>query len=156
MPSNDEDPLAAVGGADVGRSKQAPFRIEPEVGQVPEYVPEPEREMAPDILQHDVAGSQVANGISNSRPHVSVIVGSFPPSGGAEGLAGVTGADQVDRFGHVRHGAHVAVVRHVGPPAGKGGGRVRVDLGLPDGAADAGPLQAKLEAADAGAQAADA
>src|SRR5690606_27397775 len=52
-PGNDEQPGPLVGCPDVGGSKQAPLRIEPEVGQVPENSVEAEAEMAPDVLQHD-------------------------------------------------------------------------------------------------------
>jgi hypothetical protein len=87
-----------VGCSHVGCSKQAPFRIEPEVGQVPEDFGEPKAEMPAYVLQHDEAGSQTAYGISNSRPEVSVIVGSFSFACMAERLARVARADQVDGF----------------------------------------------------------
>jgi len=37
-PREDEAPFALVGGSDVGGGKAQPFRIEPDRGQVPEYV----------------------------------------------------------------------------------------------------------------------
>jgi hypothetical protein len=53
----DEDPLALMGGTDIGRSYSTPLRIEPERGKVPENgVHAPSKETA-DVLHEDVAGS---------------------------------------------------------------------------------------------------
>lgn len=58
----DEDPLASVGGSDVGRLKSRPLRIEPEVGQSSKESSKPiPGNEASDVLHEDEAGSHFAN-----------------------------------------------------------------------------------------------
>ena len=45
-PGDDEEPGALVGRADVGRSYNRPFRIEPEVGKVSEDVGKPKSKVS--------------------------------------------------------------------------------------------------------------
>jgi hypothetical protein len=61
----------------VGCSNNSPLRVIPDVGKVTEDPVEPEREMTPDVLQHNEAGSQVSNGSVNSRPEVSGVIGAL-------------------------------------------------------------------------------
>jgi hypothetical protein len=53
----DEDPVAFVGGAHVGRLKAVPDRIEPERGQVPENITKPSAKESEGVLQEDEGGS---------------------------------------------------------------------------------------------------
>lgn len=76
-----------MGCPHVGCSKQAPSRIEPEVGQVPENLSESEGQVAPHVLEYHEPWTKHAHGISNSRPEMSLIVGSLSSAGGGERLA---------------------------------------------------------------------
>jgi hypothetical protein len=53
----DEDPVALVGGAHVGRLKAIPDRIEPERGQVPENIVESPAKESEGVLQEHEPGS---------------------------------------------------------------------------------------------------
>jgi hypothetical protein len=53
----DEQALAAVGSADLGRANSAPLRIEPERGKVGEDIGESEGKVPCDVLKDRVAGS---------------------------------------------------------------------------------------------------
>ena len=53
----DEESLASVRGAGVGRSYARPLRIEPVFGQVAEYSIEAERPVPGDVLQDRDSGS---------------------------------------------------------------------------------------------------
>lgn len=54
---NNEDAVTEVRGADGCRWDAVPFRVEPDLGQVPEYSSKPERKVACDVLQDRVSGS---------------------------------------------------------------------------------------------------
>jgi hypothetical protein len=54
---HNEDAVAEVRGADMGRRYAIPFRIEPERGQVSENGSESERKVAWNVLQDRVSGS---------------------------------------------------------------------------------------------------
>ncbi|MEV7613793.1 hypothetical protein [Streptomyces sp. NPDC089799] len=56
-PGEEEEPFTLVRGADVGRAKRAPFRIEPEGGKVSEDGVESERKVPCDVLKDRVPGS---------------------------------------------------------------------------------------------------
>ena len=53
----DEDSLSLVGRSNVGRSKAIPLRIEPRLGQVPEYAIQPSSSERWDVLHEDEPGS---------------------------------------------------------------------------------------------------
>lgn len=74
-----------------------PFRVVPALGQVPEYLVEPQAKVPWDVFQEDVLGSYVANDPKDFGPKVTVIVRSFAVSGCGEGLAGVPADEHVER-----------------------------------------------------------
>src|SRR4051812_33090129 len=45
-----EDPLSQVGRSDIARAKHLPLRIEPEIGQVPEYAVDSSNKERADVL----------------------------------------------------------------------------------------------------------
>ncbi len=62
VPSKDEDALATMAGADIGRSNAAPFRIEPEAGQVSENTAKcSENRLAVCVSHRSRLGFQVAS-----------------------------------------------------------------------------------------------
>jgi hypothetical protein len=88
--------LASVGGANVGRGQQTPLRIEPEAGKVGEDVRKPSgSHNVGDVLQEDVAGSNVSDDPRCHRPEVSVIVKATALACPTEGLAGEAGSDEI-------------------------------------------------------------
>lgn len=98
--SEEEDALASVRGADLGRARTRPFRIEPEVGQraedVAERVPSVDGEEAADVLDEDDVGLRLTNHADNRGPEPALVVGAAALAGRARGLArepGDHGAD---------------------------------------------------------------
>ncbi len=75
--NSNEEAGALMAAPHVGCSNNSPLRVIPDVGKVTEDPVEPEREMTPDVLQDDEAGSQVSNGSVNSRPEVSGVIGAL-------------------------------------------------------------------------------
>jgi len=71
-----------MAGADIGRTKQRPLRIEPEAGQVLEDLREAEPEVPSNVLKHDESGPKMANGVSNSGPKVAGVIFSLSLSCG--------------------------------------------------------------------------
>jgi hypothetical protein len=67
-PRENEHPLATVRRANACRAEHAPFRIEPEGGQVAEYAVEPSNNESAHVLHEDVARSHVANDPSKLSP----------------------------------------------------------------------------------------
>lgn len=80
-----EDPLPPMRSPDVGRRAHDPFRIEPEVGQVSEYVsegaPSIGREQATDVLHEEVARSRLANASNDFRPEPPLVLDAAALSG---------------------------------------------------------------------------
>lgn len=68
-------------------------------------------------------------------------------------MAGEASADEVD--GGEASGTDVFMLLHVWPVLCEDGAAERIDLHLPRDGAEAGPLEAKLESADAGKEGAD-
>jgi hypothetical protein len=155
--SNDEQALSTVGGSHVGCAKQAPLRIEPRFGQVPENVSEPQSEMAGHVLQHDPSGSKNANCLCDERPEVSDIFAPFALPGVAERLARVASGEDIDRLhaGPV-HCGQVADVRDTRPlPLEDGAGR-GLHLGVPGELGTEVRLDGEVQTADARAERAGA
>jgi len=112
-PAGDEDPLALVGRADIGRSYAAPRSHVPDCGQVGEDVAESSNSESCDVLQQQQLGSKYANGIGDGGPDPAIVILSFPLPGVADRLAGEPSGEHVDRLDRapVRTG-DVADVRH--------------------------------------------
>lgn len=86
--AEDEDALAPLRGADVGRSKATPFRIEPERGQAAENVSESFVAEPWDVLQEHDDGSKVAKMTLDDGPQPSVVGLDALRSGETDGLTG--------------------------------------------------------------------
>jgi hypothetical protein len=69
----DEEPLPEVGRPDLGRGEHAPFRIEPERGQVSEDNVESSNSESRHVLHEDEARSHVANDTSEVTPEAGVL-----------------------------------------------------------------------------------
>jgi hypothetical protein len=153
QPGEDEDPVALVGGADVGCSQATPLRIEPERGQVAENRSQAPSKETRDVLQHQVAGSKVANASGNLRPQPPRVVLGPAGAGVGDGLAGEPGGHNGNwRDSGIVDLLKVAEVGDGGPPLGEHPGAVGVGLGLP-GDPGAVVLKRQVQPADAGAQA---
>jgi hypothetical protein len=85
---NDEEPFAAMGRADVGRSYSCPFRIVPDRGKVGKDVGKSKPKESWDVLKHCESRSKYAKGIGNMRPEVSLIGCSLSFACIGEWLAG--------------------------------------------------------------------
>jgi hypothetical protein len=94
--SNDKDALSAVGSANIGRSISSPFRIPPDFGKVSEDIGKAQSEVAADVLQDRVSGSNCANGVKDVWPEVSDIILSLSITCMAEWLAGIPASDYVN------------------------------------------------------------
>ena len=90
-----EDPLASVGRAGIRCAYSRPFRIEPEGGKVSEDLIESQSKVSCDILQHDDAGSHLANDSGDLRPQVARVPLASPEAGAGEWGAGVSRQDEI-------------------------------------------------------------
>lgn len=84
-----------MGRSNVGRAYKAPLRIEPEIGKVSENSVESQSKVACDILQEDEARSHLANDSQDLGPEVALVFLPEPTAGNREGLAWVTGSDDI-------------------------------------------------------------
>ncbi|WSA99043.1 hypothetical protein OIE54_07085 [Streptomyces sp. NBC_01794] len=114
-------------------------------------------EQAADILDHHQAGVEGFDGVDDMAPQAGSGAGgqSGAGSGDREVLAGEAGGEDAHGLGLVPvDGLYIAQVGHL-PVAGEDLGGVWVGLGVPgDVAAECG-LDAQVQAADSGEQAAD-
>lgn len=81
--------------ADLGRRKQIPLRIEPELGQVREDGSEAAPNKSGDVLQEDEARSHLANDASDVGPEPPLVGGAAALAGGGEWLAGEARSDAI-------------------------------------------------------------
>jgi hypothetical protein len=146
-------------------SRQArPLRVIPCFGQVSENssdrasvpaLPLPGEEGG-HVLHDDVAGSKLANDPGELGPKTRA--GAVDPgssAGAAEVLTGEAAADEVDRVEVVDPDlSHVLVSGGAGEVTGEDGSAVGVELDLPVDP-HPGPLEAEVESADPGKEAAD-
>ena len=61
--------------ADSCRAEHAPFRIEPEIGQLSKYTSDIPSKQTWDVLQEDESGFHLANDASDMRPGIAFVVG---------------------------------------------------------------------------------
>jgi hypothetical protein len=94
--SNDEDALSSMGSSNIGRSKSSPFTRPPDFGKVSEDIGKAQSEVAADVLQDRVSGSNCANGVKDVWPEVSDIILSLSITCMAEWLAGIPASDYVN------------------------------------------------------------
>lgn len=91
---NDEDTGTLMGGAGVGSPYNTPRRVIPQVGKRPENFGESERNMPPDVLQHDESRSKNANSGNDSGEQVPGVISALSLSGVRERLARVSDSPQ--------------------------------------------------------------
>lgn len=110
----DEDPLAAVGSADIGRLDTQPLRIEPEVGQAPKEASKSiPGNKASHVFHEDEAGSHLANDPKELVDEVSVVVSAPLLSGARVRLARDSAKDEIHQssIAFAVEPAHVEVNR---------------------------------------------
>jgi len=91
-----EHALSCVWGANGARAEHAPFRIEPERGQVTEDGSEVAVvNESWTVLQERESWSNHAKAFGSLGPHVAGVVGSGSLPGDAERLAGESGGDDI-------------------------------------------------------------
>jgi hypothetical protein len=112
--SDDPDAASEVRGADVGRTEHRPFRIEPCIGQVSEYVSESPVNETWNVLQDDVPWSRHAYCSDDGGPEVAVVVGAESFPGETEWLAGESCCDDIALLRG--NGPCVRVDRYAGEP----------------------------------------
>lgn len=82
-----EEPFALMGGSHVGCAKQAPLRIEPEPGQIPENEGQSASgNKGRHVLQPHEPGSYFANAIADVGPDPPLVFDAFARAGGGPGL----------------------------------------------------------------------
>lgn len=92
----DEDSFASVWSADRRRRVAAPRRSVAAAFQIGQDVPQPQRDMACDVLKQHAGRSIPPNKLKDGRPQVSGVVGSCSLSCLAEWLAWVSPAYPID------------------------------------------------------------
>jgi len=92
----DEDAQPLVRRADFCRREQARRWRVTHVPKLSQHGFKAEADVTGDVLEEDPLGSAFADGAGNIWPEVAGIVGSTSFSGRAEGLAGVSGEDDVE------------------------------------------------------------
>ena len=84
-----------MAGANIGRSKTTPFRIEPERGQVAENVSKPSRNEPWHVFQEDELRSYFAKYSRHVWPEPSLVGLGFSLAGEADGLTREPGSDAI-------------------------------------------------------------
>jgi hypothetical protein len=144
---NNPYPVASVRGTNGARRYAMPFRVMPDLGQVPENGSQPSTKQRCHVLQDDVLRSNHANGSNHFPPESRTGSGkSGACTGKGDILAGEASADNVG-IGILR-GGHVADVRRVGEAQRENARGVGVELRNRDRLEAARALEPKVEAAD--------
>ncbi|SDX87980.1 hypothetical protein SAMN04488238_1359 [Roseicitreum antarcticum] len=92
----DEDAHPLVRRADFCRREQARRRRVAHVPKVSQHGLKTEGDVAGDVFEKDPCGSAFPDDAGNIWPEVAGIVGPFAFASGAEGLAGISGEDDVE------------------------------------------------------------
>jgi len=92
----DEDALPLVRRADFCRAEQARRRRVAQVAKLTQHGFKPEGDVPSDVLKEDPFGAALPNDAGDLGPEVAGIVGTAAFSGCAEGLAGISGEDDVE------------------------------------------------------------
>ena len=154
-----EDPLSAVRRSNVGRSKHAPFRIEPHAGQAPENDVNASNKQGSDVLHEDEPGSHLANDphVLAPEPGPRAIDDAGSRSGAADVLAGESANDEIHAStpraavegGHVRPDRRLIqpTVRHARDQYRRS---VSFPLHVADRSSDSSVPEPKVEPSDAG------
>lgn len=150
----DEQPLAAVGRADLIRAETIPARIVPAGGKILQDPIEPTSKEARDVLEDDDAGPELADDAGEFPPQSGTLPGleSNPRSSCADVLAREPPADDVDSvvFGGDPHVVHVSPAVDPRPPLVEDFSAVGGSLALPDASGSEDVLDGEVEPADAG------
>jgi hypothetical protein len=91
----DEQAPAEVGSTDGGRGEQVPFRIEPEVGQVPENRSQSGNSEPWDVLQQDEVWSHLTQNPGDVGPDPPLVLDAASNAGLRERLTRETGRDEI-------------------------------------------------------------
>ena len=92
----DEDPEPLVRRADFCRREQARRRRVAQAPKLSQDALEPERDVPGDVLEKDPFGAAFRDDPDDIGPEVAGIVGATALAGRAEGLAGISGEDDVE------------------------------------------------------------
>lgn len=92
----DEDAHPLVRRADFCRAEQACRRRVAHVPKLSQHGLKPKGDVAGDVFEEDPCGKAFGDDAGNLGPEVAGIVGTAAFSGGAEGLAGISGEDDVE------------------------------------------------------------
>ena len=92
----DEDPHALVRRANFCRAEQARRRRVAHVPKLSQHGFKAEGDVTGDVLQEDPLGSAFSDDAGDLWPEVAGIIGTAALSGGAEGLAGISGQHGVE------------------------------------------------------------
>lgn len=90
-----KEPFPFMRGSNFGSFNSDPFRIEPEIGKLPENSFESQGKVPSHVLQADESRSHFTNDSGNFRPEVAGVVFASSFAGGAEWLAWVSGRDEI-------------------------------------------------------------
>jgi len=112
----DEDAQPLVRRADLCRREQARRRRVAQSPKLSQDGFEAEGDVTGDVFEKDPFGAAFADDAGNVGPEVAGIVGATALSGRAEGLAGISGKDSIER---AAEGAGVEAAQ-VGPDRGRG------------------------------------
>ena len=112
----DEDPEPLVRRADLCRAEQTRRRRVAHAPKLSQDGLEPESDVAGDVLEEDPFGAALEDDAGDIGPEVPGIIGAAALSGCAEGLAGVSGEDDVEG---AAEGSGVEAAQ-VGPERGRG------------------------------------
>jgi hypothetical protein len=92
----DEDPQPLMRRADFCRAEQARRRRVAHVPKLSQDGLKPEGDVPGDIFEEYPFGAAFANDAGGIGPEVAGVIGPFALSSGAEGLAGISGEDDVE------------------------------------------------------------
>jgi hypothetical protein len=112
----DEDPQPLVRRTDFCRAEQTRRRRVAQSPKLSQDGLEPEGDVTGDVFEEHPCGAALADDAGDLGPEVAGIVGAAALSGGAEGLAGVSGEDGIE---HPAEWPGVEAAQ-VGPDRGRG------------------------------------
>ena len=157
IPRDDEDPLSTMRRSNVGSSQRKPERVIPAFGKITEDSVKPSNNEGCNVLHDDEPRSYLANDAPVLEPETApstVKASAF--SRERDVLAREAPADDVDRLDfRTANLSHVVVDRRPRPPCPQNRAAGGIGLALPRDRPEPGPLQAKLEPAEAGEERSD-
>jgi hypothetical protein len=92
----DEDALPLVRRANFCRTEQTRRRRVAQVPKLSQHGLKPEGDVTGDIFEKDPYGAAFSGDAGDIGPEVAGVIGPFALSSGAEGLAGISGEDDVE------------------------------------------------------------